>query len=95
MATTARIAELLGAKVIGQTPEVGGGAFGAARLGELFVRMTQRHRRNCVSVIPLTEAVEAKLARLADKATASGHPITPSELGARLLAEALAAYPDE
>ena len=95
MATTARIAELLGAKISGQTPDVGGGAFGAARLGELFARMNQRHRRNPVASVPLSAEAVAKLARLADRATASGHPITPSELGARLLDEALASYPDD
>jgi hypothetical protein len=37
-----RIANLLGAKVVARLPEVGGGAFGAARLAQIIEQLRSR-----------------------------------------------------
>jgi hypothetical protein len=39
-----KIAKLLGAKVGGQVPDTGGGAFGAARLAEIVATLQSRLR---------------------------------------------------
>jgi hypothetical protein len=98
-----RIAELLGADVLGQLPETGGGAFGAARLARLVAALQSRlapgrgHRpgrptdANWVHhpKVPMSEATRRKLTRLAQQAGGSGRKVTPMQVAARLLEEAL------
>lgn len=102
------IAERLGAKVIAQVPEVGGGAFGAARLGriveELRSRLVPGRGRRAGRPtdarwvrhpkVPMSEATERKLILLAEEASASGRRISPMQLAAQILEDALAGLPD-
>jgi hypothetical protein len=104
-----KLAELLGAEIVGQVPDVGGGAFGAARLAEIVADLQtrlvpgqgRRPGRPTVATwvaapkIPMSEATETKLARLAAQASTSGRRISPMQLAAQLLEEAVARLPDE
>ena len=102
------IAVRLGAKVITQIPEVGGGAFGAARLaciiehlrsrlvpsqGRRAGRPTEpkwvRHPK-----VPMSEATERRLIRLAEEASTSGRKISPMQFAAQILEDALASLGD-
>ena len=80
------IAGLLGAKVIAQVPDVGGGAFGSARLACIIEQLRSRlvpsqglragRPTDAKWVrhpkIPMSEVTERKLCRLAEEANASG-----------------------
>src|SRR2546428_177077 len=86
-----KIADLLGANVVSQLPETGGGAFGAARLGRLVAALRARlepsegrrpRRPTDASWVrhpgaPMSEETARKLARLAELASSgvSGRPI--------------------
>ena len=107
-ANVRKLAELLGAEVVQQVPDVGGGAFGASRLANIMARLQsrlapgqgKRPGRPTVASwavapkIPMSEETESKLARLAAQASASGHRISPMQLAAQLLEEAVARLPD-
>jgi hypothetical protein len=98
-----RIADRLGATVIGRVPDVGGGAFGAARLAAIVETLRSRlvpgqGRRagrptnpNWVRhpKVPMSEATERLLNRLADQASASGRKVSPMQVAAQILEEAL------
>src|SRR5258708_3499725 len=98
-----RIAELLGAEVTGQVPDVGGGAFGAARLAEIVTQLRARlvpgqgkrpGRPSDASwvatpKVPMSEATQAKLAQLAARASTPGRQISPMQLAAQLLEDAV------
>jgi len=101
-----RVATMLGAKVVAQIPETGGGAFGAARMAEIVSTLQSRLEpgqgkrpgRPSVSTwvvspkIPMSAETEAELIRLAEKASVEGRKISPMQLAAQLLEEALAQY---
>jgi hypothetical protein len=103
------IASQLGAKVIAQVPAVGGGAFGAARLARIVEQLRSRlvpsrGRRagrptNAKWVrhpkVPMSEATERRLTRLAQEASTSGRKISPMQLAAQILEDVLAGLPDE
>jgi hypothetical protein len=105
----ARIAEQLGAEVIGQVPDTGGGAFGAARLArcveDLQARLVPgRGKRagrpsdpNWVRhpKIPLSDATRRRLLRLAERASAGGRKVSPMQVAAQILEEALSGVPDQ
>ena len=97
----AKMAKLLGAKLVGQVPEVGGGAFGMARLAHiLHQRLTpsqgERPGRPTDSSwvvhpkVPMSKATEAKLKKLASQASQNGRKVSPMQLAAHLLEEAIA-----
>lgn len=97
-----RLAELLGAKIVGEVPDVGGGAFGMARLAHiLHERLTpsqgERPGRptnpNWVirPKIPMSEATAEKLAQLAETMSTSERKVSPMQVAAHLLEEAVAA----
>ena len=102
------IAAGLGAKVVGQVPETGGGAFGAARLakcveslqGRLVPGQGKRAGRpsdaNWVRhpKIPMSESTRQRLLRLAERASASGRKVSPMQIAAQILEEALAGEPE-
>jgi hypothetical protein len=104
-----RIADLLGAKVVAEVPEVGGGAFGMARLariieslqGRLIPGQGQRPGRPSDSAwvrhpkVPMSEATERRLVQLARRASVTGKKVSPMQLAAQLLEDALATLPDE
>ena len=102
------IAGRLGAKVITQIPEVGGGAFGAARLARIIEHLRSRlvpsqGRRAGRPTepkwvrhpkVPMSEATERRLIRLAEEASASGRKISPMQFAAQILEDALASLGD-
>ena len=102
------IAHRLGAQGVAQVPETGGGAFGAARLAriveQLRARLTPGQGRRAGRPtevtwrrhpkVPMSEATERRLIRLAQEASASGRKISPMQLAAQILEDALAGLPD-
>ena len=102
------IAARLGAKIVGQVPETGGGAFGAARLakcveslqGRLVPGQGKRAGRpsdaNWVRhpKIPMSESTRQRLLRLAERASASGRKVSPMQIAAQILEEAFAGEPE-
>jgi hypothetical protein len=103
------IAGRLGAEVIAQLPEVGGGAFGAARLAHIIEQLRSRlvpgqGRRAGRPTepkwvrhpkVPMSAATERRLIRLAEKASTPQRKISPMQLAAQILEEALSGLPDE
>ena len=97
-----QLAALLGAKIVGEVPDVGGGAFGMARLARLLhQRLTpgrgERPGRptNPDWVIrpkvPMSAATAEKLAELAEAMSTSERKVSPMQVAAHLLEEAVAA----
>jgi len=94
------LAECLGAEIVGQVPDVGGGAFGAARLAQVVAAPRERPREQAEpprerAEVPLSEAAIRKLTRLAERASTPERKVSPMQLAAQLLEEAVAALPDE
>jgi hypothetical protein len=101
------IARLLGATVVGQVPETGGGAFGAARLGRLVASLQARlepsegrrpGRPTDASwvhhpKVPMSEQTVQRLARLAELASTPHRRVSPMQIAAQLLEEAVAECP--
>jgi hypothetical protein len=104
-----KIAELLGAKAVARVPETGGGAFGSARLaaivGEFQGRLAPgRGKRpgrltdaNWVRhpKVPMSEATQRRLAQLAQHMSGEGRKVSPMQLAAQILEDAVARMPDE
>jgi hypothetical protein len=102
-----RIAGRLGAKVVTRLPDVGGGAFGAARLAAIVETLRRRlvpgqGRRagrptdpNWVHhpKVPMSEATERLLTRLAEQASTSARKVSPMQLAAQILEDALTGIP--
>jgi hypothetical protein len=103
------IADKLGAKVVGQVPETGGGAFGAARLARVVAALQSRlepgqgvragrptdptwveHPK-----VPMSEATFHKLARLAERASTEDRKVSPMQMAAQLLEEAVSDLSEE
>ncbi len=99
-----KIASGLGARVISRVPDVGAGAFGAARLASIVEQLRSRlvptrgvrpgrptdaswERR---PKVPMSEETERQLIRLAEEASSSGRKISPMQLAAMILEEAVA-----
>jgi hypothetical protein len=100
-----KLAALLGAKIVGEVPDVGGGAFGMARLAHfLHQRLTpsqgERPGRptnpNWVirPKVPMSEATAEKLAQLAEALSTAERKVSPMQVAAQLLEEAVAALED-
>jgi hypothetical protein len=102
------IAKRLGAKVVAEIPEVGAGAFGAARLSHIVAELQSRllpaagqrpGRPTDASwvhrpKVPMSKTTERRLARLAKRASASGRKVSPMQLAARILEVALSGIPE-
>ena len=97
-----QLAALLGARIAGEVPDVGGGAFGMARLARLLhQRLTpgrgERPGRptNPDWVIrpkvPMSAATAEKLAELAEAMSTSERKVSAMQVAAHLLEEAIAA----
>ncbi len=98
-----QIAKSLGAEIVGQVPETGGGAFGAARLGEIVGKLQgrltpgqgKRPGRPTDPAwvkspkVPMSRKTETKLAKLAERASKTGRRVSPMQLAAQLLEDAL------
>src|SRR5437868_5816738 len=104
-----KIARRLGAKVVCQVPDVGGGAFGMARLAGLIAALQARLRpgqgqrpgrptdANWVNhpKVPMSEDTQRALESLAEMASTSGRKVSPMQLAAQLLEEAVARLTEE
>ncbi len=98
-----KLAKKMGAEIVGQVPDVGGGAFGAARLREIlrqrlepsagrrFGRPTDPSwdRR---PKVPMSTRTETKLAELASLASGPDRKVSPMQVAAQLLEEAVESY---
>src|SRR5208282_3268077 len=99
-----RIADGLGAKIVGRVPDTGGGAFGAARLDRIIQTIQARlvpgqglrpgrptdgswvrHPK-----VPMSEATRQRLSLLAEQASAGGRKVSPMQVAAQILEDALA-----
>src|SRR5437867_7778969 len=99
-----RLAGRLGADLVGRVPDVGGGAFGAGRLAAIVESLRSRlvpgeGRRagrptnpNWVRrpKVPMSEATERLLNDLAEQASTSGRKVSPMQVAAQILEDALA-----
>jgi hypothetical protein len=103
-----KIAAGLGAEIIGRVPDTGGGAFGAARLSRIVEAMPSRlepgqGRRpgrptdpNWVRhpKVPMSDLTKQRLTRLAEQVSRGGRKVSPMQLAARILEEAVAEVPE-
>ncbi len=103
-----KIAAGLGAKVVCQVPNTGGGAFGAARLakivetiqGRLVPGQGRRPGRPTDASwvrhpkVPMSEATRQRLTSLAEQSSTGGRKVSPMQIAARILEEALAGIPE-
>jgi hypothetical protein len=98
------IAGELGARIAGTVPEVSGGAFGAARLARVVEQLRSRlvpgqgrrlgrptdARWVKHPKVPMSESTQRRLVRLAEKVSGGGRKISPMQLAAQILEDALA-----
>jgi hypothetical protein len=100
-----RLAELLGAEIVGTVPDVGGGAFGMARLAHLLhERLTPSHGDRAGRPtdpswvlrpkVPMSAATAEKLARIADGLSTDARKVSPMQVAAQLLEEVVAGVPE-
>jgi hypothetical protein len=103
-----RIAAGLGARVVGQVPDTGGGAFGAAWLAKIVETMQGRlvpgqgrrpGRPTDASwvrhpKVPMSEATRQRLSRLAEQSSTDGRKVSPMQIAAQILEDALAGVPE-
>ncbi len=104
-----KIAARLDAQVVGSVPATGGGAFGAARLARIVETMQVRlqpgqGRRpgrptdanwNRHPKVPMSDATQRRLARLAEQASLSGRKVSPMQVAALILEDALTNVPEQ
>lgn len=99
-----KLAELLGAKIVGQVPDVGGGAFGMARLAHiLHKRLTPSHgerpgRPTDASwvhrpKVPMSEATYQTLVEIAEAISTPERKVSPMQVAAQLLEETIHGIP--
>jgi hypothetical protein len=103
-----KLADILGARIVAQVPEFGGGAFGAYRLGAIVARMQARFQaaqgkqngRSTVAEslhdhpLPMSDETFKKLEELAAKVSTTEHKVAPMQLAAQLLEDAIARCSD-
>ena len=101
-----RIAKKLGATVKRKVPDVGGGAFGMARLAQVLCeRLQPSHGRRpgrpsdpswvLQGKVPMSEETKQRLADLADKLSSDGRRVSPMQVAAQLLEESVSLYADD
>lgn len=104
-----KIAAGLGAKVVAQVPNTGGGAFGAARLAHIVTTIQARlepgqglrpGRPTDASwtrhpKVPMSDATRQRLARLAEQSSTGGRKVSPMQIAAQILEDALASVPEQ
>jgi hypothetical protein len=97
-------ADLLGAKIVGEVPDVGGGPFGMARLAHIMhQRLTpsqgERPGRPTDSTwasrpkIPMSEATRQRLEEIAEAMSTPERRVSPMQVAAQLLEEAVTRVP--
>jgi hypothetical protein len=79
------IAKKLGAVIVGQVPDAGGGAFGAAKVAHDVARL-----RAELLPVRISGVTREQLERIAARASAQGQKVDPVEVASQLLAEAVA-----
>jgi hypothetical protein len=95
-----KLAALLGAKIVGEVPDVGGAAFGMARLAHLLhQRLTPGHGerpgRPTDSTwvhrpkVPMSEATFQVLTQVAEAMSTPERKVSPMQVAAHLLEEAV------
>jgi hypothetical protein len=98
-----KVTEILGAKIVAQVPESGGGAFGAYRLAEIVGRLQARlepghgkrlGRPTAIEWVhhrklPMSDATFKKLEKLAAQASSAERKVSPMQLAAQLLEAAI------
>jgi hypothetical protein len=103
-----KIADLLGATVVEELPDVGGGAFGAARLARLVAALQTRLEPSegrrpgrptdaswvHHSKVPMSDETMDKLVRLAQRASTPERRVSPMQVAAQLLEDAVAQCPE-
>src|SRR5580698_7309474 len=102
-----KIAAGLGAKVVGKVPHTGGGAFGAARLAHIVATLQARleprqglrpGRPTDASWVrhpkmPMSDVTRQRLARLAEQSSTGGRKVSPMQIAAQILEDALSDIP--
>jgi hypothetical protein len=102
-----RIANRLGANVVAKVPQTGGGAFGAARLSRVMETLRarlvpsagQRVGRPSDAIwifspkVPMSVETRERLAQLAKSASTADRKVSPMQIAAQILEEALATAP--
>jgi hypothetical protein len=99
-----KLAELLGARLVGEVPDVGGGVFGMARLAHLLhQRLTPSQGERpgrptdptwvLRSKVPLSEATAQRLAQIAEELSTPERKVNPMQVAAQLLEEAVGRGP--
>jgi hypothetical protein len=109
MKNVKKFANSLGAKAVATLPETGGGAFGAARLTAIVNNLHARlapsrgkrpgrpsdaswiHRPK----VPMSSITEERLARLAARLSDGNRKVSPMQLAAQLLEDAIAKIAEE
>src|SRR2546423_14451404 len=95
-----KLARLLGAEIVGQVPDVGGGPFGMARLAHLMhQRLTpsqgERPGRPTDATwasrpkVPMSDATKQRLAEIAKTMSTPERQVSPMQVAAQLLEEAV------
>lgn len=101
-----KMATLLGAKIVGEVPDVGGGAFGMARLAHiLYQRLTpsqgERPGRPTDASwvrrpkVPMSEDTYRILAEIAEAMSSSERKVSPMQVAAQLLEETVHRIPEK
>jgi hypothetical protein len=100
-----KLADTLGARVVGQVPDTGGGAFGMARLAAVLRARLEPgqgrrpgrpsdpgwvHQRK----VPMSEETLARLTHLAASMSTAERKVSPMQVAAQLLEESLRHYTD-
>jgi hypothetical protein len=103
-----RIAAGLGAKVVGKVPHTGAGEFGAARLAQIVAAIQARlepsqglrpGRPTDASwvrhpKVPMSEVTRQRLVRLAEQSSTPGRKVSPMQVAAQILEDALRGIPE-
>jgi hypothetical protein len=103
------IARRLGAKVVGRVPDVGGGAFGMARLAGIIAALQARLRPGQGQrpgrptdgswthhpKVPMSHQTQLALERLAELASTPERKVSPMQLAAQLLEDAVTRLAEE
>lgn len=98
-----KLAEKLGAEIVAEVPDVGGGAFGAARLANVLrqrLEPTQGKRPGRPTnqdwdrrpKVPMSPVTEERLGELAALVSGQDRKVSPMQVAAHLLEEAVASY---
>lgn len=101
-----RIAKKLGARVVGQVPDTGGGAFGMARLAEVLsarlepskgIRPGRPSDPSWVHYgkVPMSDETIEKLADIAESVSSGEHKVSPMQVAAQLLEDGIESYSDD